>query len=56
MAVAQEVERVVYLPEGWLFDPRYLQSSKSVLGQDTEPLIAPCSDSVGKVCDRKNCV
>ena len=48
-AVAQEVELVVHEAERQWFDPRLLQSAfRSVLGQDTQPQIAPDSscDSV----------
>ena len=47
-AVAQEVERVVHQSEDRRFESRLLQSAcRSVLGQDTEPQIAPEGCAIG---------
>ena len=40
VAVAQGVEMVVHLSQGWWFDPQLLAMCWSVLEQDTEPQIA----------------
>ncbi len=51
-AVAQQVQQVVDHSEGWQDDPRLLWSTcRGVLGQDTEPQIAPDGCTIGvKVC------
>lgn len=47
-AVAQEVEWVVYLSDGWCFNLQLLRCTyQSVLGQDTEPQIAPNGCYIG---------
>ena len=55
--VAQEVEQVIYLLEGWWFDLLLLQAACwSVLEQDTEPRIAPdgkanvSNEQIGTMC------
>ncbi len=52
-AVAQEVERVIYLSEGQWFDSRLLWSAcQSVLGQNTEPKTAYDGCAIGVFVNR----
>lgn len=51
-SVAQGVEQVVNCLKGWWLSPLLLQSSfESILGQGTEPQIAPAGCATGvKLC------